>query len=109
MAYIRSRTTGSGCPAISRLLAQGRRLFRDFHRFPMEKVMVTPCKREIPEVLVRLGNLRGVIYSSDRGDGVAKTYIHFLEHPPLLTCDPNGSQLYVVGGSYRVTRNGIEG
>jgi hypothetical protein len=61
-------------------------------------------------VLVHLGYLKGLIYSSDKGDrGQPKTYVHFMETPPRLTCDPHGRQLYVVGGRYRVTRRGIEG
>ncbi|MGH9752815.1 MAG: hypothetical protein ACREA2_08520 [Blastocatellia bacterium] len=63
-----------------------------------------------PESLVDLGALRGLIYSADRdGDGVAKTFIHFMETPPRLMYDLRGSQLYIVGGRYRVTRRGIEG
>lgn len=55
-----------------------------------------------------IGALRGVIYT--RGDGAAKrTYVHFMEDPPRLACDAQGRQLYVVGGSYRVTPRGIEG
>jgi hypothetical protein len=63
-----------------------------------------------PGSLVDLGALRGLIYSADRdGDGVAKTFIHFMETPPRLMYDPRGNQLYIVGGRYRVTRRGIEG
>jgi hypothetical protein len=32
-----------------------------------------------------------------------------METPPLLVCDPEGKQLYVIGGNYRVTNRGIEG
>jgi len=32
-----------------------------------------------------------------------------METPPLLACDPSGTQLYVVGGRYRITERGIEG
>jgi len=64
----------------------------------------------VPKVLVHLGALRGVIYSSDRGDpGGVRTYIHFMEQAPLLACDSAGTQLYILGGRYRVTRRGIEG
>jgi hypothetical protein len=54
--------------------------------------------------------LRGLIYSSDRGQcGAPRTFIHFLRTPPRLACDPAGRQLYILGGRYRVTRRGIEG
>jgi hypothetical protein len=32
-----------------------------------------------------------------------------MDAPPLLACDPRGTQLYIVGGSYRITTRGIEG
>ena len=38
-----------------------------------------------------------------------RTYIHFMDTPPILASDPAGHQLYVVGGNYRVTDRGIEG
>ena len=71
--------------------------------------MTTRCRRTVPSVLVQLGTLRGLIYSADRGDGGVRTYIHFMEQEPLLACDARGTQLYIVGGRYRVTRRGIEG
>jgi hypothetical protein len=64
----------------------------------------------IPNVLVKLGQLRGVIYSSDKEQcGRPRTFIHFMETPPLLASDADGKQLYIVGGKYRVTSRGIEG
>lgn len=64
----------------------------------------------MPRVMVRLGELRGLIYRSDRGQcGSPRTFIHFMEKPPALACDPAGRQLYILGGKYRVTRRGIEG
>jgi hypothetical protein len=63
----------------------------------------------MPDVLMQLGRLRALIYTADRGDGGVRPYIHFMEREPLLACDPQGSQLYIVGGRYRVTRRGIEG
>jgi hypothetical protein len=55
-----------------------------------------------------MGALRGLVYSKDHG-GTKRTYIHFMDDPPRLMCDPDGRQLYVLGGSYRVTQRGIEG
>jgi hypothetical protein len=67
------------------------------------------CRRR-PEVRLQVGRLKGLIYSADRGRrGRPRTYVHFMETPPLLTCDPGGRQLYIVGGRYRVTSRGIEG
>ena len=91
-------------------LEKARSLFHRFHCFPASSVMRTPCQRRIPDVLVHLGSLRGVIYRSDKGTpGCPKTYIHFMEAPPQLACNPEGTQLYIIGGRYRVTRRGIEG
>lgn len=86
-----------------------RRRFREFHASRPTVVIRAACRRTIPEVLVQLGTLRAVVYTADRGDGGARQYIHFMENEPLLTCDPKGTQLYIVGGRYRVTRRGIEG
>lgn len=59
--------------------------------------------------LVDLGALRGLIYSRCINDGPMRTFIHFMEDPPRLMCDARGRKLFVVGGTYRVTRRGIEG
>jgi hypothetical protein len=91
-------------------LCQGRVLFNRFHRFEGREVIRESCPRLVPEVLVHLGYLKGLIYSSDKGDcGRPKTYIHFMKTPPRLTSNPEGTQLYIVGGNYRVTECGIEG
>ncbi len=85
-------------------------LFRWFNRFAADRVRRARCVRIVPRVLVQLGRLEGLIYSSDRGRrGRVKKYIHFMETPPILASDPAGRQLYVVGGRYRVTPRGIEG
>jgi hypothetical protein len=84
-------------------------MYRRFHGCRPSGVVVARCHRTIPDVLVYLGTLRGLIYGADRGDGGVRTYIHFMEHEPTLTCNAAGTQLYIVGGRYRVTRRGIEG
>ena len=84
--------------------------FQQFHCFRPRQIDRVPYARVIPKVLVQLGELRGLIYSSDRGQrGRPRTFVHFLETPAALACDPSGRQLYVVGGNYRVTPRGIEG
>jgi hypothetical protein len=64
--------------------------------------------RALPDALVDLGALRGVVYTKDH-DAAKRTYIHFMDDPPRLVCDREGRQLYVLGGSYRITHRGIEG
>lgn len=89
---------------------RGQTLFERFHRFPPDLVVIERCQRTIPATVVKVGHLRGVIYSSDRGNkGRTKTYIHFMKTPPLLACDPEGTRMFVLGGDYRITPRGIEG
>lgn len=113
MSYISATTCvahADGPEHCRQCMEEARALFRMFHRFTAPRVIRMPCRRLIPKVLIDLGHLRGLIYSSDRGgQGWPKTYIHFMETPPRLTCDPQGTQLYIVGGRYRVTPRGIEG
>lgn len=91
-------------------LAQACALYERFHCFPSRRFVRASCAREIPRVLVGLGELRGLIYRSDRGQcGQPRTFAHFFSHPPQLACDPAGRQLFVLGGHYRVTRRGVEG
>jgi hypothetical protein len=102
------RNNGDG--RYEQCLKKARKLFHRFHCFPGLQVMRAPCRRTMPNVLVHLGSLQGVIYRSDKGSlGRPKTYIHFMEAPPQLVCNPEGTQLYIIGGRYRVTRRGIEG
>lgn len=99
-----------GCGRCRACLRAGCRRFAVFHRFPADKVFRAWCRRVIPKVLVHLGRLRALVYSSDRGArGCPKTYIHFMETHPQLACDPAGRQLYILGGRYRITERGIEG
>jgi hypothetical protein len=86
------------------------RRFRLFHCFAPARVVRAPCRRLIPKVLVHLGSLRGLIYSSDKQTPKQqRTYIHFMKTPARLACNPAGTQLYIIGGRYRVTPRGIEG
>ena len=61
--------------------------------------------------LAPVGELRGLIYRATRSPGdPARTYVHFFnERRPVLATNTTGTQLYIVGGRYRVTSNGIEG
>jgi hypothetical protein len=92
------------------LFSQAQSRFFEFNCRRPDRVLRVRCGRLIPRVLVNVGELRGLIYASDRGGrGVKRTYIHFMDKPPLLACNARGDRLYVVGGRYRVTRRGIEG
>jgi hypothetical protein len=110
MGYVFANDWGTKAGADDRSLEEGRELYRVFHNSHERRIVRRRCDRMMPKVLVDLGALRGLIYSADRdGCGRVKTFIHFMETPPRLMCDPRGKQLYVVGGQYRITRRGIEG
>lgn len=90
-------------------LAAARERYQRFHGFAAGRVERAALPRP-PPVLAALGELRGVIYRSDRGQaGRPRTFVHFFEKPPRLLCDPAGRQLHILGGDYRVTRLGLEG
>ncbi|MDZ7361171.1 MAG: hypothetical protein ONB46_10645 [candidate division KSB1 bacterium] len=85
-------------------------LFKRFHAFVPKLLQRMKCNRVIPPVVVQLGELKGVIYSSDRwSPGRKRNFIHFMANPPKLVSNPQGTQLYIVGGRYRITPKGIEG
>jgi hypothetical protein len=109
MAYEIWHTAANESPG-ARDCDRARELYERFHCFAPQRVIRRPCRRLIPPVLTHLGQLRGLIYSSDRGQrGRPRTFIHLMETPPTLACDPAGMQLYIIGGRYRVTPRGIEG
>jgi hypothetical protein len=91
-------------------MQQGMGLYRTFNDFGPSSIVMIRQSRVIPPVVVDLGELAGLIYRSDKNrPGHSQTYIHFMEDPPRLVSNVEGRQLYIVGGSYRVTRHGIEG
>jgi hypothetical protein len=93
-----------------RKLREGVTLYREFNRFSPAHLVRAHHPRVVPPVAVELGDLVGLIYRSDKGKpGSPKNYIHFMENPPRLASNVEGTQLYIVGGSYRITRRGIEG
>jgi hypothetical protein len=86
------------CP-LFKLLA----LYEDLHGEACREVAhveVSP----VPRGLFGLGELLGVIYRRPNG----KRFIHEFDDPPLLAASDD-KRLHVVGGTYTVTRDGIEG
>lgn len=85
-------------------------LYRTFNRFGSARIEHVRYPRLIPPVVVELGELAGLIYRSDKWQpGNPRTYIHLMENPPRLVSNVAGTQLYIVGGDYRITSRGIEG
>lgn len=88
----------------------GTALYQQFNRFPADRVEHIHHDRRIPPVVVALGELTGIIYRSDKWQaGQPRTYIHFLDEQPRLVSNVEGTQLYIIGGNYRITSHGIEG
>jgi hypothetical protein len=106
-----SSLMGQTCEAIPmKSMHRGMRLYRAFNGFEPPQVVKVHHPRVIPPVVVELGELVGVMYRSDKGQpGQPRTYIHRMENPPRLVSNIEGTQLYIVGGSYQVTSRGIEG
>ena len=95
---------------LKRELHRGSALFRRFNQFSPPQIEHVSHNRLIPPVVVELGELSGIIYRSDKWQpGQPRTYIHYMDTPPRLVSNVSGTQLYVVGGNYRVTTRGIEG
>jgi hypothetical protein len=95
---------------LSAYIDAGAALYDLFTGAAPDRILKSQTQRTIPPVVVELGDLLGVIYRSSKGgDAQPRAYIHFMEDPPLLTTNVQGDQLYVLGGSYRVTSRGIEG
>jgi hypothetical protein len=97
-------------PAVNQDLYEGIGLYQKFNHFSPSRVVKVQHSRIIPPVVVELGELVGLIYRSDKGQpGQPQAYIHFMQDPPRLVSSIEGTQLYIVGGSYRITKHGIEG
>ena len=91
-------------------MQRGMSLYQGFNGFEPSRALKVRHHRVIPPVVVELGELVGVMYRSDKGQpGQPRTYIHRMEDPPRLVSNVEGTQLYIVGGSYQVTPRGIEG
>jgi hypothetical protein len=91
-------------------LSRGVGLYQAFNQFEPSRVCKIRHHRVMPAIVVHLGDLVGLIYRSDKWQpGIPRTYVHFMDDPPRLVSDAAGTQLYVVGGSYRITARGIEG
>jgi hypothetical protein len=96
--------------SLNQELRQGIGLYQAFNRFGPSLVTQVRHFRLMPPVVVELGELVGLIYRSDKGQpGRPQIYIHRMEDPPRLVSNIEGTQLYIVGGSYHVTPRGIEG
>jgi hypothetical protein len=91
-------------------LRQGTALYQTFNQFAPSHAVRVRHPRCMPPTVVDLGELVGLIYRSDKWQpGQPRTYIHRLQTPPRLVSNVAGTQLYLIGGRYRITARGIEG
>jgi hypothetical protein len=65
-------------------------------------------KPEYPDVLLCVGDIDFIGYTTVR-DGVTEKYIHKFKKNcrPLFTVSPDGTQIFLLGGSYDFTERGI--
>ena len=91
------------------LVDEARRTFRTWHGFDARSIVRRRGARAIPPVLVVLGEVPEIIYTSDKWTGKKQTYVHKTSQPrPLLATGPNGRGLFLIGGNVKVTDRGLE-
>ena len=61
-----------------------------------------------PKIVVAIGKVLGIMYQTVR-DGRLENYRHMFKvsSRPLLVSSPDGSQILLIGGSYKFTSRGI--
>ena len=86
-------------------------LFRRFHgRNPSVKGRAF---FHAPKKFIELGQAVAIVYKTDKlnggGDGKMCEYVHEFETPCVLLADETfKGQLYIMGNSLKITKNGIE-
>jgi len=90
-----------------RLIEQGSALYERFSGHDAELVGRVPMP-VIPKVLVTIGQVDGILYTTVR-DGVKEKYIHRFRSKsrPLLAVSPDGNSMVLLGGAYQFTERGI--
>lgn len=82
------------------------KMWNEFDATGARKVKVR--SRVIPRHLVKLGDLDSVVYRSNKYGGKPKLYEHRFKRPlPVLTSDPDGRAMHIVGGGYKITGDGL--
>ena len=102
---------GCGTGSTRNTVSDAAALYRRFNGFDASQAIKVKHRRLMPPVVVELGTLAGLIYRSHKRNplGRPRTYIHLMEKPPHLVSNVEGTQLYIVGGNYRIGPRGIEG
>lgn len=89
------------------LLKKGARLFEEFSGHDAEVIGRVKAPT-IPRVLVQIGKIDFIGYRTMR-DGEREKYIHKFKGAakPLFCVTPDGKQIFLIGGSYEFTEQGI--
>lgn len=100
-------------PGDEERVEEARRFREEFHWGNKARGMSRVRVPGAPRVLVKLGTLAEIAYSTNkRGDGPS-TYVHSFGEGggrrPSLAMDVDSGRLHIVGGTYRVKREGIVG
>jgi hypothetical protein len=96
-------------------IARARDTFRRLNETEPERITRVRAPRGAPPVGVQLGRLKSFVYESDKyagtpdnPKGVPQLYEHRTSPPhPVLATDPEGRELYIVGGKMRQTPDGF--
>lgn len=94
-------------PSVEKQLKTGMDLYRRFSGHEPEIVGRTG-KPKIPDVGIVIGEMMGVAYETVR-DGIVEKYFHEFakKSRPLLVSAFDGKSIYIVGGQYDFTEDGI--
>ena len=92
---------------VSPAIAAGARTYRTWHGFGNAEVLRQHV-REIPRVLVKLGEIHALEYFSNKWGRRRELYRHVTSNPkPRLYTGPDGRGYFVVGGAMRTTARGL--
>lgn len=93
-----------------RAVREGLALFKRWSGREARAVSRVKVPEGLPRVLVNLGHLTDIGYSSDKWGGKRQRYIHATGRPrPILAASPDGRQLFILGGGVRVRAEGLVG
>jgi predicted RNA-binding Zn-ribbon protein involved in translation (DUF1610 family) len=86
------------------------KFYKAFMRRPADRRIFVDIPKP-PRVSVLLGEVSQISYTTRRdGDTEAIEYYHRFKHPrPRLCTDQDGKKLFLAGGGYKVTKDGITG
>lgn len=84
-------------------------MYHKFHGKPPRRV--SRRRFAVPAALVCLGDAKEIVYKCSKrnggGDGRTALYVHRFGKGDKLYTDPQGKQLYILGGRMRVNSRGI--